>query len=167
MASKDTFVVSAATPSRRGPITDTAVVVLWRGGRWESHFARAVNVGDRMRLSDRWEQVLTVLEVSHLPEKRQVYFTVRPEENEQQGGVKSAAPKFSKPTVDQLADRFDYHKPTGDQPKRYEEVRHAIKQAAITCVGLTPCCPEQARALNALDEAMFLFNAAIARNPAE
>ena len=47
---------------------------------------------------------------------------------------------------------------------RYANVRHAIKQAAIACVGLTPCSPEQTRALNALDEAMFLFNAAIARH---
>lgn len=72
--------------------------------------------------------------------------------------------QFEKPTVDQLAHRFDHHAPKGDQAERYGNVRHAIKQAAITCVGLTPCCPEQARALNALDEAMMLFNAAIARH---
>lgn len=71
---------------------------------------------------------------------------------------------FEKPTVAQLASRFDYHAPKGDQADRYSEVRHAIKQAAITCIRLTPCSPEQTRALNALDEAMFLFNAAIARN---
>jgi hypothetical protein len=71
---------------------------------------------------------------------------------------------FEKPTIDQLAHRFDYHPPQGDQAVRYGIIRHAIKQAAITCVGLTPCSPEQARALNALDEAMMLFNAAIARN---
>lgn len=70
---------------------------------------------------------------------------------------------FEKPTVDQLAHRFNYHAPKGDQVERYANVRHAIKQAAIECVRLTPCCPEQTRALNALDEAMFLFNAAIAR----
>lgn len=71
---------------------------------------------------------------------------------------------FEKPTVDQLAHRFDYHAPKGDQTKRYAEVRRAIKHAAVECVALTPCSPEQARALNALDEAMMLFNAAIARN---
>lgn len=70
----------------------------------------------------------------------------------------------NKPTVDQLANRFDHHPPKGDQATRYTEVRHAIKQAAITCVRLTPCSREQTRALNALDEAMMLFNAAIARN---
>lgn len=71
---------------------------------------------------------------------------------------------FAKPTAEQLADRFDYHSPKGDQGERYSRVRHAIKLAAIACVDLTPCSPEQARALNALDDAMFLFNAAIARN---
>lgn len=72
--------------------------------------------------------------------------------------------QHAKPTADQLADRFDHHVPFGDQGSRYAQVRHAIKQAAIACVGLVPCSPEMTRALNALDEAMFLFNAAIARN---
>lgn len=73
---------------------------------------------------------------------------------------------FEKPTEEQLANRYSYHAPKADkdQPQRYERVRGEILSAAITCVGLTPCCPEQTRALNALDEAMFLFNAAIARN---
>lgn len=71
---------------------------------------------------------------------------------------------FEKPTVEQLAHRFEHHPPKGDQVGKYVEVRHAIKQAAIACVRLTPCSPEQTRALNALDEAMMLFNAAIARN---
>lgn len=71
---------------------------------------------------------------------------------------------FEKPTTGQLENRFNYHAPKGDQGDRYGAVRHAVLQAAITCVGLTPCSPEQSRALNALDEAMFLFNAAIARN---
>lgn len=70
---------------------------------------------------------------------------------------------FEKPTPEKLAHRFDYHAPKDDQVVRYAEVRYAIRQAAIACVGVTPCSPEQARALNALDEAMFLFNAAIAR----
>lgn len=71
---------------------------------------------------------------------------------------------FEKPTVEQLEHRYKHHAPKGDQGERYVNVRHAILQAAVTCVGLTPCCPEQTRALNAMDEAMFLFNAAIARN---
>ena len=71
---------------------------------------------------------------------------------------------FEKPTKIQLAHRFSYHAPTGEQIPKYERVRQLIFELAVECVGLTPCSPEQTRALNALDEAMFLFNAAIARN---
>jgi alpha-ketoglutarate-dependent taurine dioxygenase len=71
---------------------------------------------------------------------------------------------FEKPTYEQLENRFKHHAPRGDQAERYAEVRETILSAAADCVRLTPCCAEQTRALNALDEAMFLFNAAIARN---
>ena len=71
---------------------------------------------------------------------------------------------FEKPTFDQLSKRYTYHPPKGDQAGRYEIVRAAILGAAKISVEQTPCSAEQTRALNALDEAMFLFNAAIARN---
>lgn len=71
---------------------------------------------------------------------------------------------FEKPTREALANRFTYRAPKGDQASRYETIRGAILKAAELCVELTPCSPEQTRALNALDEAMFLFNAAVARN---
>lgn len=71
---------------------------------------------------------------------------------------------FEKPTRDQLANRYTYHAPKGDQVERYARIREQIFATATVCVELTPCSPEQARALNALDEAMMLFNAAIARN---
>lgn len=71
---------------------------------------------------------------------------------------------FEKPTCDQLVNRFTYHAPHHDQASRYETIRKQILQTAIICCDMTPCSPEQSRALNALDEAMFLFNAAIARN---
>lgn len=71
---------------------------------------------------------------------------------------------YRKPTIAELEHRFTHHPPQGDQANRYTEIRHAILQAAMKCVALTPCTPEQTRALNALDEAMFLFNAAIARS---
>ncbi len=70
---------------------------------------------------------------------------------------------FEKPTFEQLSHRYTYHAPKGDQAGRYEVIRAAILGAAKVCVERTPCCAEQTRALNALDEAMFLFNAAIAR----
>jgi len=71
---------------------------------------------------------------------------------------------FSKPTTEQLYNRFSYHAPKGDQAQRYEKIRAVILYTAKLCVDLTPCSPEQALALNALDQAMFLFNAAIARS---
>lgn len=71
---------------------------------------------------------------------------------------------FRKPTEGQLAHRFLHHTPTDEQARRYGIVRLSILAAAKECVEVSPCCPEQTRALNALDEAMFLFNAAIARH---
>lgn len=71
---------------------------------------------------------------------------------------------FEKPTVKQLHHRYGYHKPIEGQSERYAMVRAKIEECAVTCVEVTPVSPEQTRALNALDEAMFLFNAAIARN---
>jgi hypothetical protein len=73
-------------------------------------------------------------------------------------------PAFAKPTTEQLEHRYMYHAPKGDQAQRYEQVRAACCSLAITLVRLTPCSPEQARALNALDEVMMLASAAIARN---
>ena len=71
------------------------------------------------------------------------------------------------PTNQELAHRFVYHAPHGTQTARYERIRRAILEAACFCVSLTPDSPEQAKALDALDQAMFLFNAAIARNEKE
>lgn len=71
---------------------------------------------------------------------------------------------MDKPTMEQLGERYLYHPPKGDQAERYAKIRAAICAVAIDCVTWTPCSREQTRALNALDEAMFLFNAAIARN---
>ena len=71
---------------------------------------------------------------------------------------------FEKPTVSQLENRFMHHVPKGNQGERYAHIRGQILECAKSCVAATPCSPEQTRALNALDEAMFLFNAAIARN---
>jgi len=71
---------------------------------------------------------------------------------------------FEKPTFEQLSHRYTYHAPKGDQAGRYEIIRAAILGCAKVCVEQTLCSPEQTRALNALDEAMFLFNASIARS---
>lgn len=87
--------------------------------------------------------------------------------NPPQGGTGAVHPKplaFAKPTFESLQNRFRHHAPEGDQADRYGQIREKILQAAAFCVERTPCSAEQTRAINALDEAMFLFNAAIARN---
>lgn len=71
---------------------------------------------------------------------------------------------FEKPTYSQLQNRFLHHPPHGTQTQRYEYIRASILDTADVIVNHTPVSPEQTRALNALDEAMFLACAAIARN---
>lgn len=70
----------------------------------------------------------------------------------------------TKPTDEQLSNRFKHHPPHGDQGVRYGDIRHGALQFARLVRDLTPCSPEQTRAINAIDEAMMLANAAIARN---
>jgi hypothetical protein len=66
-----------------------------------------------------------------------------------------------------LQKRFTYHRPHGDQPARYEELRgKALKLAE----DITRACPpgrERALAITNLEQAIFWANAAIARNEAE
>ena len=69
-----------------------------------------------------------------------------------------------KPTDQQLLHRYMHHPPHGDQADRYARIRQAVLACARTIRDLSPCSPEQSRALNALDEAMMLANAAVARN---
>jgi hypothetical protein len=71
---------------------------------------------------------------------------------------------FQKPTAEQLANRFLHHPPKGDQATRYEQLRKHFLALAIMVVETTPCSAEQTRAVNALDEALYLTIAAIARN---
>lgn len=78
--------------------------------------------------------------------------------------MSTATQRFTPPTDEQIDNRFMHHAPKGDRVDRYAQVRKQIAETAKRCVAITPCCPEQSRALNALDEAMFLFNAAIARH---
>ncbi len=71
---------------------------------------------------------------------------------------------FTKPTDQQLQNRFNHHPPKGDQVQRYSAIRAKALEMATLIRDLTPCSPEQTRALNAIDEAMMIANAAIARN---
>ena len=79
-------------------------------------------------------------------------------------GINRPNVKHAKPTPEQLAQRYNYHAPKGDQVGRYETIRGLIRDLANTLVMATPCCPEQSRMLNALDDVMFLANASIARH---
>lgn len=73
-------------------------------------------------------------------------------------------PQFQKPTSDELDARYNYHPPKGDQGERYEFIRKKCRELASVIVNSTPYSPEQTRALNALDEVMFLANSSIARH---
>lgn len=71
---------------------------------------------------------------------------------------------FEKPTRHRLENIFLHHKPDKNQERAYEAMRNVFLNTALYMVENTPCSPEQMRSLNALDEAMMLANAAIARN---
>ncbi len=68
-----------------------------------------------------------------------------------------------KPTRDQLADRFMKRSLTVGQTERCARVRYQLFHAAEQCTLLTPEGTEQAHALDALEQAMFLFTTAIAQ----
>lgn len=61
-----------------------------------------------------------------------------------------------------IEDLFTYHAPSGDQPRRYEEVRSAAKVLAQV---IDLCCPDGAdktAAIRKVREAMMTANASIA-----
>lgn len=62
-----------------------------------------------------------------------------------------------------LRNRYSYHAPKSGQQQRYEAIRAGCLNLALDIVAMTPGSPEQSLALNALDQVMFLANAAIAR----
>jgi hypothetical protein len=64
-----------------------------------------------------------------------------------------------------LENRFTYHPPIGDQAVRYERLRAGGRQLAELFAVLCPSSPELTRAVNAVDEAVMLANAAVARHP--
>jgi hypothetical protein len=65
--------------------------------------------------------------------------------------------------TDELATRFIYHRPTGDQPAKYEQIRDAVHSVADLIGELCPPSREQSLAWTALEEAVMWANAAIAR----
>ena len=60
--------------------------------------------------------------------------------------------------------RFTYHPPKGDQVDRYQQIRDGAKAFAFLLAETCPDSRELTRAVNKLEEAVMLANAAIARN---
>lgn len=63
-----------------------------------------------------------------------------------------------------LENRFTYHPPQPGQAERYEQIRAGGLALARLLAELCPSSPELTRAVNAVDEAVMLANAAIARH---
>ncbi len=70
---------------------------------------------------------------------------------------------YQKPTDEVIERRYGYRHMTTEQLECYYAIRRGVGQLARLVVTNTPCCPEQTRALNALDEVMALSLFAIER----
>lgn len=66
-------------------------------------------------------------------------------------------------TNEELAIRFTYHPPRGDQPEKYLAIRNAAYDLAHLIVNLCHESREQSLAVTALEEAVMWANAGIAR----
>jgi len=66
--------------------------------------------------------------------------------------------------MDDLANRFTYHAPFGDQPTRYEMIRDRGLNLAQFMTEKCPPSRELSLALTNLEQAVMWANAAIARN---
>lgn len=65
--------------------------------------------------------------------------------------------------IAELENRFTYHAPTGGQPERYELIRAAAFEFAVTMNDLCPESRELTKAIGYLDNCVFHANASIAR----
>ncbi|GMV84113.1 MAG: hypothetical protein AMXMBFR7_52970 [Planctomycetota bacterium] len=65
-------------------------------------------------------------------------------------------------TQTDLDNLFRYHKPHGDQPERYERIRHCARLFAGVILEDTPPGADQAAAIRHLRECVMTANAAIA-----
>lgn len=62
----------------------------------------------------------------------------------------------------EINEQFTYHRPTGDQPQRYEQLRAKAKELAFLIRDLCPATPERTEAINRLRESIMWANASIA-----
>ena len=63
----------------------------------------------------------------------------------------------------ELAIRFTYHPPVGDQVNIYEQIRKEAGLFAESIRNQTPECREQSLAITKIEESVFWANASIAR----
>jgi hypothetical protein len=67
-------------------------------------------------------------------------------------------------TVADIHNRFTYHRPTGNQAERYEQLRSESRRLALLIVQLCPHSRERSLALTELESCVMWANASIARN---
>ena len=70
-------------------------------------------------------------------------------------------------TEEQIDNIFTYHKPFGDQPERYQDLREAGKMFAKVLNNMCPESREKSLALTSLQQTVMWANAAIAINEKE
>ena len=63
-----------------------------------------------------------------------------------------------------IENNFSYHKPFGDQPKRYEELRSKAKELTNLILENCPESDERQIAMRRLEDSIMWANASIARN---
>lgn len=64
----------------------------------------------------------------------------------------------------EIAKRFTYHPPKGDQPQRYEQIRALAREFAMGVMSMCPESRETSIALTKIEEGAMWANASIARN---
>jgi len=64
---------------------------------------------------------------------------------------------------EELACRFTYHPPSGDQPHQYEEIRGRGSEFTALLIEYCEDCRELSLAITKIEEAVMWANAAIAR----
>ena len=67
-------------------------------------------------------------------------------------------------TDEQIENTFTYHRPFGNQPQRYEDLRNEAKSLAKTIQQACPESREKSLAITSLQQAIIWANASIAIN---
>lgn len=66
--------------------------------------------------------------------------------------------------TNRIEHNFKYHPPKEGQNEKYAAIRDKAKEFALLAAELTPLSREQSLAYTAIEDAVFWFNASIARN---